>query len=490
MEKKKSSRSGRLVKGILGLLVILLVLLAAGGVVLFQVNQFSLEVVLDGEETVNQEYGTPYQEPGARLLLRGSLLWKEGIHPAAGELHITGSVNEKELGRYTVCYSGSLGPWQAKRLRRVNVVDTQCPVITLIQKDPPQTLLPGTPYQEEGYRAVDNRDGDITDRVIRVEESGRILYSVLDSSGNPAVAERELPYFDPEPPQIQLEGGQSYTLTVGHYYVEPGYQAIDKVDGDVTDQVAVEGEVNWLVPGIYPVTYTVTDSYQNTASVTRNVEVTAQPRPEVVWPEGKTIYLTFDDGPGPYTQTLLDVLDRYGAKATFFVTDSGYDSVMKQIVDRGHSIGIHTISHQYGQIYSSPEAYFDDLLGMQDIIYRNTGVKTTLLRFPGGSSNEISRKSCEGIMTILDEAVQNAGFQYFDWNVDSNDAGGAKKPREVFQNVVDGVSRARVSMVLQHDVHGFSVEAVEDILAWGQENGYTFRAIEPTSPGFHHGVHN
>ena len=46
-------------------------------------------------------------------------------------------------------------------------------------------------------------------------------------------------------------------------------------------------------------TYTVTDSYQNTASVTRNVEVTAQPRPEVVWPEGKTIYLTFDDGPGP-----------------------------------------------------------------------------------------------------------------------------------------------------------------------------------------------
>ena len=93
-------------------------------------------------------------------------------------------------------------------------------------------------------------------------------------------------------------------------------------------------------------------------------------------------------------------------------------------------------------------------------------------------------------MTILDEAVQDAGFQYFDWNVDSNDAGGAKKPREVFQNVVDGVSRARVSMVLQHDVHGFSVEAVEDILAWGQENGYTFRAIEPTSPGFHHGVHN
>lgn len=490
MERKRTSWKGRAGKRILGLLALLVVLAGAGWMVLFQVNRFSLEVELQGEPTLNQEYDTPYQDPGARLLLRGSLLWKEGIHPAGGEIQVIGSVNEQELGRYTLCYHGSFGPWQAKQLRQVNVVDTQCPQITLIQKDPQQTMKPGTPYEEEGYKAVDNRDGDITDRVIRVEEPGRILYSVLDSSGNPGMAERVLPYFDPEPPQIRLEGGEHYVLPSGQYYVEPGYQAIDQVDGDVTERVTVEGEVNWLVPGIYPVTYTVTDSYQNTASVTREVEVTVQPRPEVVWPEGKTVYLTFDDGPGPHTLQLLDVLDRYGAKATFFVTDSGYDEVMEQIVQRGHSIGIHTISHQYGQIYSSPEAYFDDLLGMQDIIYRNTGVKTTLLRFPGGSSNEISRRSCEGIMTILDEAVQNAGFQYFDWNVDSNDAGGAKKPQEVFQNVVDGISRARVSMVLQHDVHGFSVEAVEDILVWGQKNGYTFRAIDSSTPGFHHGVHN
>ena len=236
--------------------------------------------------------------------------------------------------------------------------------------------------------------------------------------------------------------------------------------------------------------YTVTDSYQNVATVTRNVQVTAQPRPETVWPEGKTIYLTFDDGPGPYTSQLLDVLDRYGVKATFFVTDSGYDQAMKEIVDRGHSIGIHTVSHRYDEIYASPEAYFGDLMQMQDIIYRNTGVKTTLLRFPGGSSNEISRRSCEGIMTTLVEAVQDAGFQYFDWNVDSNDAGGARKSQQVFDNVVAGVKNARVSMVLQHDIHAFSVEAVEDILAWGLDHGYTFRAIDPTSPGFHHGVHN
>ena len=226
------------------------------------------------------------------------------------------------------------------------------------------------------------------------------------------------------------------------------------------------------------------------ATVTRNVEVVAQPRPEKTWPQEKTIYLTFDDGPGPYTKQLLDVLDAYGVKATFFVTDSGYDSVMKEIVNRGHSIGIHTVSHKYDEIYASPEAYFADLLGMQDIIYRNTGVKTTLMRFPGGSSNLVSRKSCEGIMTVLSEAVQDAGFQYFDWNVDSDDAGRARKAEEVFDNVVEGVSKGRVSAVLQHDIHGYSVEAVEKILKWGQENGYTFRPLEQTSPGFHHGINN
>ncbi len=324
---------------------------------------------------------------------------------------------------------------------------------------------------------------------------------------------------------------------MGAFYTDPGYTAQDDVDGDLTAQVQVEGEVDPFAAGTYPVVYTVTDSYQNVATVTRNVQVTAQPRPETVWPEGKTIYLTFDDGPGPYTSQLLDVLDRYGVKATFFVTDSGYDQAMKEIVDRGHSIGIHTVSHRYDEIYTSPEAYFGDLMQMQDIIYRNTGVKTTivdrghsigihtvshrydeiytspeayfgdlmqmqdiiyrntgvkttLLRFPGGSSNEISRRSCEGIMTTLVEAVQDAGFQYFDWNVDSNDAGGARKSQQVFDNVVAGVKNARVSMVLQHDIHAFSVEAVEDILAWGLDHGYTFRAIDPTSPGFHHGVHN
>ena len=127
---------------------------------------------------------------------------------------------------------------------------------------------------------------------------------------------------------------------------------------------------------------------------------------------------------------------------------------------------------------------------MQDIIYENTGVRTTLMRFPGGSSNTVSRESCQGVMTVLSEAVQDAGFQYFDWNVDSDDAGSARKAKTVYDNVVEGIRQTGVSLVLQHDIHPYSVEAVEDILQWGLNNGYTFAPLTQNSPGFHHGVNN
>ena len=126
---------------------------------------------------------------------------------------------------------------------------------------------------------------------------------------------------------------------------------------------------------------------------------------------------------------------------------------------------------------------------MQDIIYRNTGVKTTLMRFPGGGSNLVSSFN-EGIMTTLTQAVQDAGFQYFDWNVDSNDAGGALRAVTVANNVTYNVQNQRISIVLQHDIHDFSVEAVADIIIWGKNHGYKFLPLTPDSPGMHHGVLN
>lgn len=475
-------------KWILGILAVLILAMCAGGILLFRVNRFTFSVELEGEPEKTVAFGSSYAESGARAVLRGTLFWKEGFTPEGVEIKIHNEVDESKLGKYTVTYTASFRNWQESVQRTVRIVDNQPPVIIL--KEDIQKLPENAAYQEAGYSAYDNYDGDITDRVVRREHLGLVTYSVLDSAGNPAYAEREIPYFDPIPPEIILAEGNHIVIDAGTKYADPGYRALDNGDGDISSQVVVEGEVVWYVPGSYPITYTVTDSRGNTASVTRTVEVVAKPRPETVIPDQKTIYLTFDDGPSPYTQRLLDVLDEYGVKATFFVVNSDFNDVMKEIVERGHSIGIHSVTHEYDKIYISPEAYFEDLYGMQKIIYDNTGVMTTLMRFPGGGSNTVSYRFYRGLMTLLTQAVQDAGFQYFDWNVDSKDAGGARNAKTVFENVTESVEKLDTAIVLQHDIHAYSVEAVEDIIRWGLDNGYQFLPLTPDSPGMHHGLHN
>ena len=489
MEEKSSENRGRRLRRILVWCVLVLALLAGGSwFAVFHLNHFTLEIRLNGKQEMRLEYGDPYEEPGAQLWLYGSLFWREGILLQRPEIQIQGTVSETELGCQQLQYSAQLYGLRAEVTRSIHVLDTMPPVPVL--EDLAEEYVPGTPFLEPGYKAVDNHDGDITDRVVRTEKEGQLLYAVTDLSGNPAVVKRTVPGFDPQPPVITLEGGEDYRIRVGTFYQEPGYSASDNLDGDLTELVIVEGEADWLTPGSYPISYTVSDSGGNETAVVRNVTVEAAERPDTVYPQGKTIYLTFDDGPGIHTQQLLDVLDAYGAKATFFVVDSGYDSMMKEIVRRGHSIGIHSVSHKYEEIYSSPEAFFEDLYEMQEIIYRNTGVRTTLMRFPGGSSNAISRRYCEGIMTQLTQAVQDAGFQYFDWNVLSGDAGETTKTDEVIDFVIDGVQQHRVSIVLQHDIHYYSVAAVEKILQWGRRNGYQFLALRENSPGFHQDLLN
>lgn len=452
-------------------------------------NRFCLDILLRGEEKMILEYGEFYEELGADILLSGTHFLTEGKEIVNGNLEISGQVNPSVLGKYTVTYRAKHLFWKAEASRTVMVVDTQPPVLTL-NPDSEEALLPGTVYEEAGFLAVDNYDGDITDRVVRVEEEGRITYAVTDRSGNPAAAVREVPQHDPVPPVITLTGDTEHRVPVGTKYREPGYTASDNVDGNLTAFVNIEGEPNWLVPGTYPITYTVTDAYQNTTIVVRNVIMEAAQRPETVYPEGKSIYLTFDDGPGSYTWRLLNILDKYDVKATFFVMDTGEYTLMRELVERGHSIGIHTRNHNYQEIYSSPEAYFEDLYGMQALIEEHTGVKTTLMRFPGGSSNEISKRICPGIMTTLTDAVQDAGFQYFDWNVLSGDAGDTTKTREVYNYVVSAASQLETALVLQHDIHAYSVAAVEDIILWGMENGYQFLPLQKNSPGFHQIIAN
>jgi len=438
--------------------------------------------VKDGTEAVQLVYGKDtYQEQGATAAING-----QSVEPS-----ISGTVDSNKLGTYYVTYKVQY-LWLSKSFtREIRVVDATAPVITLHSR-PGYLVKPGEQYVEEGYTAIDDVDGDVTAKVQVTMEEEQVIYTVTDSAGNKATQIRPIVRKDVVAPVITLKGDAKMTIKAGTAYTEPGYTAMDNIQGDMTAQVQISGAVNIYHAGTYTLTYTATDDYGNTATVERTVVVEAIKQPSVVNPSGKVIYLTFDDGPGRYTQQLLDVLEKYNAKATFFVVNTGHkmNTLLNGIVDGGHGIGIHSISHDYSKIYASEEAFFADLYGMQKIIKDKTGVTTYLMRFPGGSSNAVSKKYNAGIMTRLTQAVQDQGFRYFDWHVSSEDAGGAKTADDVYNNVISGVQKRNVSIVLQHDIQKFSVEAVERILIWGIENGYSFQALTPNSPGCHHSLNN
>lgn len=445
-------------------------------------EQYCVDIQLLGEAAVTVEYGESYQEPGAEAVGYGTV---EDLTRVAVEVSISDDINLQKLGSYTVTYTAEYMGVKQTATRNVEVVDTKAPEIRL-SEDPDGFTVPGQAYQEEGYTAVDLHDGDVTEQVECVEAEGVVTYTVTDSSGNQAQVQREIRYHDPEPPALTLLGEESVTILAGDTWEDPGCTAMDNVDGDVTDQIQVTGEVDSLISGSYVLSYQVTDSYGNTATAERTVTVEGVSIPETVEPNGKVIYLTFDDGPWSDTDRLLSILNKYQVKATFFVINTKYIGLLKDIAAAGHSIGIHSKTHKYEKIYSGEDAFFEDLYAMQDIIYEHTGIRTTLMRFPGGSSNRVSKNYCTGIMTRLVQAVQSLGFQYFDWNVDSDDAGNAKTADQVYKNVIEGVADKQYSVVLLHDTQSYSVDAVERIIRWGLANGYTFQALEATSPVCHH----
>ncbi len=489
-EEKLYKRRIRQIRFFLTLPVLLAVLLGVGIYVFtYHVNQFAMELQLHGQEHIVLEYGEHYEEAGADARFSGTHLLKEGIDV---EVIREGAVDEKTIGTYELRYSAVHERWKDEKVRTVEIVDTVAPKIWLAET-PGSYVIPGEEYREEGFMARDNYDGDLTDSVTKTILKDQIIYHVEDSSGNVAEVARQIVYYDPIPPQITLAGDSSITLSYGKKYEEPGFSAFDNCDGDITDRVKITGTVDSNKAGTYKIYYTVTDRYGNSDTQVRTVRVKARilPKPQQpeVAPGGKTIYLTFDDGPSQHTQRLLEILSKYNVKATFFVINTGYNHLLDDIVAGGHAIAAHSYSHNYQKIYASEDAYFSDLNRILNTIKSCTGVSTTLIRFPGGSSNTVSRFN-PGIMSRLTNEVVDRGYRYFDWNVSSGDAGGAQTADDVYENVVNGIRGKNVAVVLQHDTKGFSVDAVERIIAWGLENGYTFRKLGKDSPTAAHGLNN
>ncbi|MDE6167869.1 MAG: polysaccharide deacetylase family protein, partial [Acetatifactor sp.] len=191
-------------------------------------------------------------------------------------------------------------------------------------------------------------------------------------------------------------------------------------------------------------------------------EEPVEPEPEA----GRKVYLTFDDGPSSNTEKILDILDQYDVKATFFVVGKEGDKAeerLKQIVERGHTLAMHSYSHKYSEIYESVDNFAEDFAKLQDYLYEVTGVKCRVYRFPGGSSNTVSDLDMHDFADYLAEQK----VRFFDWNVSSGDGGSQLLPVELLtENVVGGVREKSRAVVLMHDSASKSttVEALPDII--------------------------
>lgn len=200
----------------------------------------------------------------------------------------------------------------------------------------------------------------------------------------------------------------------------------------------------------------------------------------------KEVYLTFDDGPSSNTNAILDILQVYDVKATFFVTgktDEASKAAYRRIVDEGHTLGMHSYSHKYDEIYASKESFIKDLTDLQEYLYEITGVWPRYYRFPGGSSNTVSKVEIQELITWLNEN----NIRYFDWNVASGDAVNGQLSKEaITDNCLSKLDSQQKSMILLHDAgeKRTTVEALPEIISAVRKRGdASFLAItDETEP--------
>lgn len=359
------------------------------------------------------------------------------------------------------------------------------------------TLAEG--YREPGYEAK-YWFLDITDRVevttdLNEKKVGKysVKYSVSFLNKTTSIT-RTVNMVDKEPPVITLNEGDAIRILTNSKFDDPGYNATDDSDGDVTELVKTKGIVDTYNPGTYTISYSVSDSFGNEANKKRTVVVEGTPE---VKPK-KVIYLTFDDGPSEnVTPRILKTLKKYNVPATFFIVDYGQDEnkirMLKSAIEQGHTIGIHGYSHDYSEIYKTVPDFMDNIKRLDKKIRKDLGYEPLIMRFPGGSSNTVSKSYCKGIMSKLVKKVQREGYYYTDWNVDSSDASGNNiSADQIISSIKNGCREDQYNIILMHDSEAklTTAKALPKVIKWAKKEGYTFEAMEKGGPTVHHDVNN
>lgn len=202
----------------------------------------------------------------------------------------------------------------------------------------------------------------------------------------------------------------------------------------------------------------------------------------------KVVYLTFDDGPSENTLKILDILRDYNLKATFFINRFDSDvkkKICKRIIDEGHYIGNHGYSHNYKKIYSSVDAFFEDFIQLEDSLYEEFGISPKLMRFPGGSNNEVSLKyGGKLIMYKLVDELNERGYKFCDWNTSVRDAEKVSvEKQDMIDSVLCNTKKMPVLIILMHDTNPKkdTVEILPTIIKGLVAMSYEFRPMDENS---------
>ena len=413
-------------------------------------------------------------------------------HIEIDDIQVDNQVDNGKLGKYQIHYS-----YQQKTYSLTVYIDDMLAPQFEIQN---KTILKNETIKPEELVKNIQDDSDtkvyfVKEYIFDEEKTYQVGVVVEDSYGNKTEknAYIQVQNQDKQPPTVT--GLTPITLLIGDE-IDLKKDVVVKDDHDESPLLTIDdSKLNIRQMGEYEVYYHVKDASGNEDTLIRKVEVLSQYDNREALKDGiKTCYLTFDDGPSSNTKEILDILDQYHIKATFFVTGTSPKDFhyIKEAYQKGHIIGLHTYSHDYEYIYSSLKNYISDLNKIKDVVYQQIGKNVDLIRFPGGSSNLVSKKYNEGIMTRLTKKVIDLGYQYYDWTSINGDGEGIKTVDGLIKKAKEEIGEQEDIMFLMHDsgTQENTVKALPAILDYLIEQGYVFQILDETSPTFHHHVQN
>lgn len=391
-------------------------------------------------------------------------------------------VKINQLGEYSVVYSFK----DKKTHLKVKVIDSTAPKVSVkdLKIAQNQTVIPNdliSKIDDDTKTTVSFEKNYDFSKVGKKE----VNIVVEDEGHNKTIASTTIEVVkDVTPPTIIAS---SFHISLNEKVDLKDYVSI-KDDYDSQPKLTVQADgFQTSQIGDYQVKYIAEDSAKNRSEKTITVHVqdkTAQ--------QEKVVYLTFDDGPSLNTPKVLDILAKYNCKATFFVTgmNKNYRDYIAIANSQGHTIGLHTYSHKYNKLYQSVDNYFSDLDKIGQVVKEQIGYVPKYIRFPGGSSNTVSKKYNKGIMTKLSKMVIEKGYKYYDWNAENGDGYSQMSKSEMIRRATS--SSKNEIMILMHDANGkqSTVDILPDVIKYYQNRGYQFNAIDEATKGFHQPINN